>query len=655
MLLSREQTRVCELIALGMDVCVTAHAGSGKTATLLEAVRRDTVSTLFMEYNKALKEEARRRAAGLPHVQVHNYDSALLFFYDDKAADTDFSLALRRTLKTDAPPIKGIDFERLVVDETQDLTEDYMLLLLKLLRDNASHCRQIIIVGDPKQCINAFRGASACYLRACEESFSAARQSGGRFAPAALTQTFRFGVGMCQFVNDFCRSLFTSDEWQGDHVHGPFREAGTVRFWIHDTLEPGCDALRQTLSESLRRPGTAGPVALLAASLVIEQAGALWALVENSNMAGNEPPLLLAGDDEPRAASDGSCVLMTVHKAKGKEFDDVFLFLSGGMWIDGANNLARGAKELLYVAVTRARLNLHIILDASEALARRWSIISPYAERIMDSKTGSCVCAPVRRAPGYKRTPKRVLNLWKKVDKLTTAFKDLFSSEYIVCRSENADSYGPITPQLSSRAITAVITRFLTLLGLSTIYDDLLSGFAHDAQVNGDHSADYKAFAGEGVLCTPLLLRRLAELPQGFQTWAWPEWLSLASLNPNLHYGHVYRYEPEGSSDTTLCEEVFVRLRVSVADAELIRHHDRFSLPADVLASHFANAATLRLCILSPASSLRTADQLAGAYLADSLGASRLVIQYVQLGRSFLFTVHSGLVAVMEKQWSARV
>src|SRR5690606_31671127 len=59
-------------------------------------------------------------------------------------------------------------------------------------------------------------------------------------------------------------------------------------------------------------------------------------------------------------SENGETILVsTIHKAKGKEFDNVFLML------ENFNHVTDEAKRLLYVAITRAKTNLTIHLNSN--------------------------------------------------------------------------------------------------------------------------------------------------------------------------------------------------------------------------------------------------------------------------------------------------
>ncbi len=57
------------------DVKINAVAGSGKTTLLIEYAKKRKGSILYLAFNKSVKDEARRRFAGLPHVRVETAHS----------------------------------------------------------------------------------------------------------------------------------------------------------------------------------------------------------------------------------------------------------------------------------------------------------------------------------------------------------------------------------------------------------------------------------------------------------------------------------------------------------------------------------------------------------------------------------------------------
>lgn len=134
---TEEQLEILETIQRGFSFRVLANAGTGKTHTLLKAASRLRTSCLFLAYNKDIKEEVQDLAAGhrLSQLDVENYDSVLVNYYDKRAACQDFQLSLQRILEEDAPPHTRREWSAVFIDEAQDLDEHYVRFVQKILKD----------------------------------------------------------------------------------------------------------------------------------------------------------------------------------------------------------------------------------------------------------------------------------------------------------------------------------------------------------------------------------------------------------------------------------------------------------------------------------------------------------------------------------------
>ncbi len=209
--LTEAQTRLCDCIARGGHVCATAHAGTGKTTTLIEALRRlPRRECLFLEFNKALRLDAagRVRDQEIRNTNVQNYDSVLVNYYNRDAPNVGFELAMQRVVTQDRQPYRSLAFDVLVVDEAQDMTELYFRFLQKVLVDNPRSRVQLVVVGDFKQTINGWRGAKDTFMRKDAAEWSYKCEGGPRTEFVELSSTFRFGSHLSGIVNLLCSHRF---------------------------------------------------------------------------------------------------------------------------------------------------------------------------------------------------------------------------------------------------------------------------------------------------------------------------------------------------------------------------------------------------------------------------------------------------------------
>jgi hypothetical protein len=335
----------------GESLRIVAHAGTGKTSTLLWSFIGDARKVLFLEYNRDLRLEAKEKAreAGLLTVSVHNYDSFLVEFYDPAAPSRDFQLALQRVLREDIKPLEDFSFEVLVVDEAQDMTDAYARFLQKILNDNAFESPQLILAGDPKQTIYAFRGATTEYLVGKEWGWTRAK---GPPRDLSLAETFRFGDSLCNFVNAFCSCLFKKSIWGTDIISG--FPGGVVELWDFDG-HSNAEALVARYLDAASK----GSLCILSSS-VREENLLLKSFLELTSRAGL-PPAEEERSDRP--------ILRTVHTSKGKQYNTVFLFVSQtDMWLTPMERLKSEKNTLLYVGCTRARTNLILVESSDEKI-----------------------------------------------------------------------------------------------------------------------------------------------------------------------------------------------------------------------------------------------------------------------------------------------
>jgi len=371
-----EQREIVELARCGDSFAVVANAGTGKTRTLLKAAAATQRRTLFLAYNRDIKEEVQRLvdAHGLAHVDVENFDSLLLNYYDRKAVSQDFQLCLHRVLDDGdgARPLKDMLWEAVFVDEAQDMDESYMRLLRKVLKDNLlPGAVQVVAVGDPKQNIFKYRGATAEYF--LRHDLCA---TGAATPVLTLSTSFRFNADVCAFVDALCAPLHAASGGYLGHVSGLPHMPGGVEHWVlmgKAAAKPGALVARlQALRAELEaEAAAAGPEERLLAFLTGSQResnDALWGFVEHLGCL--EPaaaPYSLVVEDPAVVPSGGLplAFVRNVHGCKGKTFAVAVLFVTTRRsWIKQGG--CGVEKETLYVALTRARRLL--VVERSDTL-----------------------------------------------------------------------------------------------------------------------------------------------------------------------------------------------------------------------------------------------------------------------------------------------
>lgn len=151
--LSDEQQRMVDTAMAGHDVIVEATVGSGKTATiqaLCSLAGRDR-EVLYLTYSKLLKADAQRRVTG---ARVQNYHGVVYPSLLAAGLSCGISESIRvfndnfRDLSADFPR-----YDMMVVDEYQDINEEYARLLLNIKSLNP--LMQVVMVGDLEQRVRA--------------------------------------------------------------------------------------------------------------------------------------------------------------------------------------------------------------------------------------------------------------------------------------------------------------------------------------------------------------------------------------------------------------------------------------------------------------------------------------------------------------------
>jgi hypothetical protein len=160
---SAEQLKIINAIERGSNVIVKACPGAGKSFLILSlASRIPHKQILQITYSSNLKEEVRKKAEkyNLQNLDVHSYHSlGYKYYLPGTYNDQDIYNILREDIR----PIEQLTFDILIIDEAQDMTSEYYELMRKVSYDlGCPH--QLVLMGDPKQCIFGYKGANPKFL-----------------------------------------------------------------------------------------------------------------------------------------------------------------------------------------------------------------------------------------------------------------------------------------------------------------------------------------------------------------------------------------------------------------------------------------------------------------------------------------------------------
>ena len=168
--LTSEQRDILETIApFNKNLHINAIPGSAKTTTCLQITQVHlTRKILLLTYNKRLRKEMLQRLNGLTNNDVHTFHSFGYQNFHKKSCLND--IALQRICMTESYDAM-FDYDLLIIDEAQDLT---MLLyhFVKKIYRYFKHKYPIVVVGDLRQCIFSFKGASERFLPLASKIYS---------------------------------------------------------------------------------------------------------------------------------------------------------------------------------------------------------------------------------------------------------------------------------------------------------------------------------------------------------------------------------------------------------------------------------------------------------------------------------------------------
>lgn len=221
---TKEQKRIIRDINEGKNVRVVAVAGSGKTSTILGTVGEHE-ATLVLCYNNRLRAETIERIKSITDelsapFDVHTFHSFVYTTFDEPMATTDIGIVRINNIlnpivlnsdkshkprKDIIPKMRELfreeslrkligagRYRRIIVDEAQDLTPEYFALSRNLMCITGA---SIILLGDPRQAIYQFNGATDKYLR------NAHLHYGREFVDRQLSVSFRVPEMVAKMIN----------------------------------------------------------------------------------------------------------------------------------------------------------------------------------------------------------------------------------------------------------------------------------------------------------------------------------------------------------------------------------------------------------------------------------------------------------------------
>jgi hypothetical protein len=352
---SDEQQLVIDNLKLGYNVICSAVAGSGKSSTVLSTAKQlPEQSILQITYNSSLRLEIKEKVKvlGLSNIKIHTFHSLAVKYY---AEDCHTDTGIRRLLLHDTKPrceIAVVDI--CMLDEFQDCSELYFRFIVKFLRDMSKPV-QLLILGDPLQCLYQFKGADSRFLTMAEQIWCGFELlKSPVFMNCPLRMSYRITDTMASFVND---AMFGNKMMLSCKPGEPVTYIRNSRYNIEKTVV----YIIKELLDSGVKPSE---IFVLAAS--VKGLNSHVRKMENALVEQNVPchVPMFESDKLDERVIDGKIVFSTFHCAKGRQRKYVFIV---GFDNNYFNQFARTITDktecpnTLYVGCTRATHGLYLL------------------------------------------------------------------------------------------------------------------------------------------------------------------------------------------------------------------------------------------------------------------------------------------------------
>jgi len=356
---SPEQQAIVELCRT-QNVVVSARPGAGKTATAEAIIAADPNRPIaIVTYSKRLQLGTARRLSAYPGSDVFTFHGLAGHLYSTTVHNDSALRSLRK--QGDVPAWTGAPYEIVILDELQDCTDDLFWLICAFI-SAVTHAAggkapQVVVLGDERQAIYAFRGADARYLSLSSAAMTAL--SPYQWSHLALSKSFRLSHENCSFVNN----VFLGGE---EYIIGS--HDGPRPIWLCGNTFDTVSVIRH-LVPLIRKYGPEC-TAILAPS--VRQNPSLSSLTNHLSEKHGIPIAVSIADDMPLddKVLQGKICVSTYHQFKGNERDLVIVYgVDAGYFKFLARDLPDDTcPNSTFVALTRARKQLVVVHDKQNDL-----------------------------------------------------------------------------------------------------------------------------------------------------------------------------------------------------------------------------------------------------------------------------------------------
>lgn len=347
---SQEQQQIIEATKRNVNLIIDSVAGSGKTTTCLHISKASqNKRILLLTYNARLKEDTRKKVTTLKIVncEVHSYNAFCVKYYDRKGYHNE---AIRNVVNNDNPQLRPFQYDMIILDEQQDMTEIFFKFVIKIIKDNTNSNIQICLFGDIFQNIYSHSGSDERYLTFSPSIFS----SPNKWETYKISTSYRITNQMALFIN---QNLLKFDRLQAT------KNGEKVKYIIDDLFHT--NKVFMLIKEYLNTGYKPDDIFVLAASVRCGTNLSPIRILEN-NLVKNGIACNVSLSDEAKIDDEvlkGKISFATFHQVKGMErkiciiygFDDSYFDYYG-------KDLARDkCPNVLYVALTRAKEKLVLL------------------------------------------------------------------------------------------------------------------------------------------------------------------------------------------------------------------------------------------------------------------------------------------------------
>jgi hypothetical protein len=195
MIPTKEQIDIIEKVKEGKNIKIEAVAGSGKTTTLLMVANElEDKNICLLTYSRALKDEILKKP--IPrNLSVYTFHSFASYIYEENIHN---DYLLNNCLLNNKIN-KDLEIDILMVDEVQDMTKQYFLLISLIIKKIPDI--KLILVGDEKQTIKDYIGAYSNFLTDAEFIYKKYTNLNGPWDNCKLSKSYRLTENVTKFVN----------------------------------------------------------------------------------------------------------------------------------------------------------------------------------------------------------------------------------------------------------------------------------------------------------------------------------------------------------------------------------------------------------------------------------------------------------------------